>query len=118
MSVGERLRAAFARDDFEEMIAVLDPDVVWLGCPEPGEETPICRNRAEVRDMFEWHIAEGRRALPEIVAEGPGTIVVEMKLRAAPGEDLHQVLSVRNDRVVRIQDCAHRESAMIRAGLA
>ncbi len=65
MTVADRLRAAFARDDFEEMIAVLDPDVVWLGIREPGEEEPpMCRNRDEVRSVFQWHREQGNHAKP------------------------------------------------------
>jgi ketosteroid isomerase-like protein len=70
VTVADRLRTAFAREDFEEMIAVLDEDVVWLGIPG-AEDPPMCTNRAEVRRTFEWHIEQGNRALPKIVAEGP-----------------------------------------------
>jgi ketosteroid isomerase-like protein len=70
VTVAHRLRAAFARDDFEEMIAVLDPDVVWLGIRDAAEEEPpMCRNREEVRSVFQWHREQGNRAKPAIVAE-------------------------------------------------
>jgi ketosteroid isomerase-like protein len=115
MTVAERLRAAFEHGDFEEMIDVLDPNVVWRGS---GADPPECRNRAEVRATFEWHISEGRRASPRIIAEGPEFILVE--LRAIPpvdGEGLHQVLTVADDRVVHIQDHPSRRSAMEAVGL-
>jgi catechol 2,3-dioxygenase-like lactoylglutathione lyase family enzyme/ketosteroid isomerase-like protein len=117
VTVADRLSEAFGRDDFEGMIAVLDSEVVWSGYDRPGEETPMCKSRDEVRAWFEWHIKQGHRALPRIVAETPERIVVEMNLQDAPGEDLHQVLSVRNDRVVRIQDFPDRASAMREAGI-
>ena len=119
MNVRDRLLAAFAADDFEEMISVLDPDVVWRGFEEDGEEVATCRNRDEVRSVFEWHIAQGHHASPHIVAEDVDTLVVEMRLDAPPpGLELHQVLTVSGDRVVRIQDFPDRRSALAHAGLA
>ena len=118
MTVADRLSAAFGRDDFEGMISVLDAKVVWTGYRPPGgEEAPMCRSRNEVRAWFEWHIQQGHRALPRIVAETDEKIVVEMNLQDAPEEELHQVLTIRDDVVVHIQDCPDRESAMAEAGL-
>ena len=119
MTVADRLRTAFAREDFEEMIAVLDEDVVWLGIQPAGEEDPpMCTNRAEVRQTFEWHIDQGNRALPKIVAEGADFIVVEMNLQQ-PSDvpELHQLLTVRDDRIVGIQDFPDCRSALIAGGL-
>jgi hypothetical protein len=71
MGVADRLRAAFARDDFEGMIGVLDE------------------------------------------------IVVDMHLVESPPDlDLHQVLTIREDRVVHIQDCPDRATALAEAGLS
>jgi catechol 2,3-dioxygenase-like lactoylglutathione lyase family enzyme len=117
VTVADRLSEAFGRDDFEGMISVLDPDVVWSGYREPSGEERVCRNRDEVRAWFEWHIQQGHRALPRIVAETDEKIVVEMNLQDASGEELHQVLTVRDDVVVRIQDCPDRESVMLEADL-
>jgi ketosteroid isomerase-like protein len=120
MTVADRLRTAFARDDFEEMIAVLDPDVVWVGIRQPGEEEPpMCRNRGEVRDTFQWHIDQGNRALPKIVAESADRIVVEMNLQQ-PSDvpELYQLLTVQDDRVVEIRDFPDRTSAFVAGGLA
>jgi catechol 2,3-dioxygenase-like lactoylglutathione lyase family enzyme/ketosteroid isomerase-like protein len=117
VTVADRLSEAFGRDDFEGMIAVLDPEVLWYGDPGSGEEAPSCTSRDEVRAWFEWHIQQGHRALPRIVGETPERIVVELNLQDAPGEHLHQVLTVREDRVVRIQDFPDRESAMREAGI-
>jgi hypothetical protein len=113
MGVADRLRAAFGRDDFEGMIGVLDANVVWTGI------TPACRGRDEVRRVFEWHIAQGHRAKPQVVAEGPEKIVVDMHLvEPPPALDLHQVLTIRDDRVVHIQDCPDRATALAEAGLS
>jgi catechol 2,3-dioxygenase-like lactoylglutathione lyase family enzyme len=117
VTVADRLSEAFGRDDFEGMISVLDPEVVWSGYRGPGEDAPMCHNRDEVRAWFEWHVQQGHRALPRIVAETGERIVVELNLQDAPGEELHQVLTVRGDAVVHIQDCPDRESAMLEAGL-
>jgi ketosteroid isomerase-like protein len=119
VSVADRLRTAFEIDDFEEMISVLDPDVVWRGFEADGEEVAMCRNRDEVRSVFEWHRSQGHHASPRIVAEDADTLVVEMRLDAPPpGLELHQVLTVSDDRVVRIQDFPDRRSAFAHAGLA
>jgi catechol 2,3-dioxygenase-like lactoylglutathione lyase family enzyme len=118
VTVANRLSEAFGRDDFEGMISVLDPKVVWSGYRPPGsEEAPMCQSRDEVRAWFEWHIQQGHRALPRIVAESDEKIVVEMNLQDAPEEELHQVLTIRDNAVVHIQDCPDRESAMAEAGL-
>jgi len=118
VTVADRLSDAFGRTDFEGMIAVLDPEVTWSGFPRPGEETPICSSRDEVRAWFEWHIKQGHRALPRIVAETPERIVVEMNLQDAPeGDDLHQVLTVQEDAIVHIQDFPDRATALREAGL-
>ena len=118
MTVADRLSDAFGRTDFEGMIAVLDPEVTWSGFPRPGEETPICSSRDEVRAWFEWHIKQGHRALPRIVAETPERIVVEMNLQNAPeGDELHQVLTVQEDAIVHIQDFPDRATALREAGL-
>jgi ketosteroid isomerase-like protein len=120
MSIADRLRAAFARDDFDEMMAVLDPEVVWLGIQQPGaDEPPMCLNRDEVRSVFQWHREQGNRALPAIVVDDDDHIVVEMNLQQESDvPELHQLLTIREDRVVGIQDFADRRSAIAAAGLA
>jgi ketosteroid isomerase-like protein len=114
VSVADRLRAAFKCDDFDEMIAVLDPEVVWLGIQQPGmDEPPMCRDLKEVRSVFQWHREQGHRALPAIVADDDDHIVVEMNLQQESDiPELHQVLTVREDRVVGIQDFPDRRSAL------
>jgi catechol 2,3-dioxygenase-like lactoylglutathione lyase family enzyme len=115
MTVSDRLSHAFGRDDFEGMIAVLDPEVTWSA---PGAESATCKSRDEVRAWFAWHRKQGRRALPRIVAESAERIVVEMNLQDGPDGELHQVLTVRDDAIVHIQDCPDRASALREAGLA
>jgi hypothetical protein len=119
VTVAHRLRAAFARDDFEEMIAVLDPDVVWLGIREAAEEEPpMCRNREEVRSVFQWHREQGNRAKPAIVAEDSYHILVAMNLhQESDTPELHQLVTVEEDRVVLIEDFRDRSSALSAGGL-
>jgi catechol 2,3-dioxygenase-like lactoylglutathione lyase family enzyme/ketosteroid isomerase-like protein len=117
MTVADRLSDAFGRDDFEGMIAVLDPEVTWSGLAGPGEETPTCSSRDEVRAWLQWHIKQGRRPLPRIVAESRERIVVEMNLQgASESDDRHQVLTVRDDAIVHIQDFPDRAAALREAG--
>jgi catechol 2,3-dioxygenase-like lactoylglutathione lyase family enzyme len=118
VTVADRLSEAFGRDDFEGMISVLDPKVVWSGYAGPGEEAPTCSSRDEVRAWFAWHLKQRHRALPRIVAESPERIVVEMNLQDAPeGDELHQVLTVQGDVIVHIQDYPDRATALQAAGL-
>ena len=85
MSVADRLRVAFAGEDFEEMMAVLDPDVVW----------------------------------PAIVAEDQDHIVVGMNLQQESDiPELHQLLTLRDDRVVEIQDFPDRLTALAAGGFS
>src|SRR5438034_7516812 len=46
----DRLRDAFASRQLDRLIDLMDPDVTWRGIRVPGEETPICHNRDEVRE--------------------------------------------------------------------
>jgi SnoaL-like domain len=119
VTLADRLRAAFGRDDFDEMIAVLDPEVVWLGIPEPGgEEPPMCRNRDEVRSVFQWHREQGNRAKPAIVAEDSHHILVEMNLQQeSDTPELHQLLTLEEERIVFIEDFRDRSSALAAGAL-
>jgi hypothetical protein len=52
-----------------------------------------------------------------IVAEDSAHVVVEMNLQPSETPDLHQLLTVKADRVVRIQDFPDRETTLAAGGL-
>jgi ketosteroid isomerase-like protein len=113
------LREALDRRDLEGFVAALDPEVVWLGLEEPGEERPMCRNRGEVRSVLEGFLAAGRTASPEIVAEADDSLVVDPHPEPpVPGrEQIHHVYTLRDGLVVRMEDYPDRASALAAVGL-
>jgi ketosteroid isomerase-like protein len=109
------VRDSIVRGDFESFLAVLDPRVVWQGL----EERQICRNRDEVRQVFEDHMSSGRSGYPEVVAETSNALVVDPHVDPPlPGqEELHHVFVVREGLIVRMEDHADRASALAAVGL-
>jgi len=113
------LQEIFDRQDVDVFFEVVDPDVTWRGIEEPGQEPPICRNRAEVRQVFEHHLASGRTGRFEIVAEAGDRIVVDPHPEPpVPGlEEIHHVYTLCDGRIVRMQDYPDRASAFGAVGL-
>ncbi len=106
------LRDAILAADMEAFKAALDPGVVWVGV-RPGM---LCRSRDEVTAMLDdAHAHDVRRTFaPEIVAEREGMLVVDAHPSPPPEflPRVHQVIVVRNDRVVEMRDYPDRESAL------
>ncbi len=114
-----RLREAFDERRLEAFLELLDPEVRWVGIPEPGEEIPECRNREEVREVLEAYLSEGKEAQPEILGETGDAIVVDMRLDPPQrGFELHHVYRVAGGRIVRMEDYPDRASALGAAGLS
>jgi len=115
----QHLTEAFNRRDLERFIELLDPDVVWTGLKKAGEPTPVCRNRDEVREVFERALAAGRTGSPLIVAEQGDAVVIDP--RAEPvlegQEELHHVYTFRGGRIVAMRDYPNRRSALEAVGL-
>jgi ketosteroid isomerase-like protein len=110
----DRIKGALEKQDLEALLTEFDPEVVWLGVKQPDGETPVCRNRDEVRSVFEAQLALGRSGSPEIVAESDEQIVVDMHPEPPDEQapELHQVLTIRAGRVVRMEDFVDRASAL------
>jgi ketosteroid isomerase-like protein len=106
VSVGEALEHA----GFDEFVAALDPDVVWIGV-HPGQ---LCRNKDEVVATFRRALAEGRTGNPEVLAHTEEFVVVdphvEPPLEANP--QLHHVFTLRENRIVEMRDYPDRASAL------
>jgi len=101
--------------DFEEFVASLAPDVVWVGV-WPGQ---LCRGRDEVVATFRQALEAGKSGTPEVVAEAEGLIVVdphvEPPLENAP--ELHHVFVVEDGRIVEMRDYPNRRAALEAVGL-
>ena len=110
---------AFLRGDFEALSSVMDPEVQWL-CSEPGVWD--CHDRDEVlarlRDRREEGMVTGlndvvavdERVFVEVTGPGPNQW-------GLPGGKAYLVLTVRDARIVRMQDYPNRAAALAGAGL-
>jgi haloalkane dehalogenase len=107
------LAEVLARRDLPGFVELLDPDVVWQGIAPDA----VCRNRDEVRELLERYLASGRAAAPEIVVETGDAVVVDPHAEAAVPE-LHHVYTLRDGRIVRMQDFPDRSSALAAVGRA
>jgi hypothetical protein len=61
---GELIAQAYAAlnaGDVTPLVALLDPNVRWIGVGGVWNETPTWENRGEVVDLLQQHIANGRR---------------------------------------------------------
>ena len=110
---------AFQRGDWEALSQVMDPGVQWLG-PEPGEGG--CHGRKEVLAMLFDRQREGVvTGLNAVVAvdervflEATGPRLVAWGL---PEGQACMVVTVRDGRIVRMQDYPDRAAALAGAGL-
>ena len=119
MELIDHLREAFERRHLEAFLELLDPDVCWVGIPEPGLEVPECRNRDEVRDVLEGYLSEGKGAHPEVVAAAGDRVVVDVRPDPpVEGLELHHVYRLRDGRIVRMEDYPTREAALEASGAA
>lgn len=113
--MGVTLRHALAARDLETLLEALDPGVVWQGI----DPSAVCRSREEVRQVYEAHLAAGRTGRPEIVADAGDRVVIDPRpeppVEGIP--ELHHVFTIRDGRVVRMEDYPDRTSALAAVGL-
>lgn len=111
----EGLRGVFEREDLDEFLALLDPQVTWTW----WELEPCCGNRYEVGARIEELLAEGQWGHPEIVGESGDHVVVDPHpdppVDWAP--ELHHVYTFGDRRIVRMEDFPDRQSAFSAVGL-
>jgi ketosteroid isomerase-like protein len=115
----DRLRAAFESRDLERLLALMDPNVLWRGLERPDEETPICRSRAEVREVLDRFLERGGTGYPEILGEVGDSVVVDPRPDppAPLSPTLNQVFTFRGQRIVLMQGYPDRTSALASVGL-
>jgi ketosteroid isomerase-like protein len=112
---------ALRRGDFDAAAGLLDPGVVWQGLREEW----ACRGREEVIDTFRWGLYEHRdvdaleflRAGDRVVMGARGPTIIEVGGEPLEGQ-IFNVFTVRDGRIVRIDDYRHRAEALSAAGIA
>src|SRR5262249_49110704 len=112
---------ALRRGEFEAAAGLLDPDVSWQGVREGG----VCHGREEVVDTFRWGL-ERRRGIEALgFARGGEQVVLGARGRSIDAvEDeplegqIFNVFTLRDGRIVRIDDYRGRREALTAAGVA
>jgi ketosteroid isomerase-like protein len=111
---------ALRRGDFDAAARLLDREVSWQGLREEW----VCHGREEVLDTFRWAL-EGRREIDGIEFTRAGEQVVlfrEPSISEVGGEPLEgqifNVFTLRDGRIVRIDDYRRRGEALAAAGVA
>lgn len=113
---------AFAkRGDLSPFAEMLDPDIEWVAWD--GEIG--CHGREEAMDVVRHILENGDNALiemPQFVGSGDKFVMIP-RLRELPpffppdAEGLFQVVEIRKDKIIRIQDFVHKEDALAAAEL-
>lgn len=111
---------AFLDGDFETLSNVLDPTVQWLG-PEPSNGD--CYDREKVLATLRDAQQDGVVSALNAVAEGGEQVFAELtgprrEEYGLPDGQACMVVTVRNGRIVRMQDHRSRAEALAGAGLA
>ncbi len=111
----ELLEAAFGayRDtgDIGPSVALLSPDVQWFAAHEGVEP---CRSREDVIHVWEdWAAQPGRVKAEEFIAAGDRVIVVA---RAPDGTTLVTTFTMRDGKIVHMQDNHTRDAALAALG--
>jgi ketosteroid isomerase-like protein len=112
---------ALRRGDFDAAAALLDPDVAWQGLREEW----VCHGRAEVLDTFRWGLEQRReidalefsRAGEHVVLGARGASITAVEDEPLKGQ-IFNVFTLRDGRIVRIEDYRHRGEALTAAGIA
>ena len=100
--------------DLDLLGSLLHPEVRWTG---------LCRDRAQVLDWYRDLIAEGTTAAVRSVQVDRDAVVLGLAVsrravgaRPAPPQQLYQVFTVDDARIVEIRGYGDRDSALARGG--
>ena len=110
---------ALRRGDFEAAAELLDPDVSWQGLREEW----VCHGRDEVLDTFRWGL-ERRREIDalEFIRAGEQVVLGARGPNIGPAEEplsqIFNVFTLRDGRILRIEDYRRRREALAAAGVA
>lgn len=109
------------KGDPRELLELIDPAATWRGAE--GTKWKPCENSQEVAKTLLWRAAVHRLRTSELIDVGDrvivGVIGTRMNRLGAPwwGFKIFQVVTVREGKVVRIQDFGRREHAFAEVGL-
>ena len=127
MSHADKLQGAFDSRDLDELLALFDERIVWIGLPQEDddhgaddhepeahdhEHPPMCTSREEVRAVLVEFLASGRTGRPVVLSEAGDSVVVDPRPEPPLAFPLHQAFTFRGDRVVLIQDYPDRAAAL------
>jgi hypothetical protein len=110
---------ALRRGDFEAAAELLDLDVTWQGLREEW----VCHGRDEVLDTFRWGL-ERRREIDalEFIRAGEQVVLGARGPNIGPAEEplgqIFNVFTLREGRILRIDDYRRRREALTAAGIA
>ena len=110
---------ALRRGDFEAAAGLLDPDVSWQGVRKEW----VCHGREEVIDTFRWGL-EQRREIDalEFTRGGEQVVLGARGQNIGPAEEplsqIFNVFTLRDARIVHIEDFRARREALAAAGVA
>jgi ketosteroid isomerase-like protein len=109
---------AWRRGDLGGVAAMLDPAATWRAF-EPGEWD--CANAEEIVGTLRERYEQGfGRAHMDLVDAGPGKVIAVSWPREIGGEgwpeEAATVISLRDDRIVSMQDYTSREEALAAVG--
>jgi ketosteroid isomerase-like protein len=112
---------AIRRGDFEAAKGLLDPDVSWQGLREEW----VCHGGEEVIDTFRWGLEQRReidaleftRADDRVVLGARGPSITAVDDEPLEGQ-IFNVFTLRDGRIVRIDDYRGRREALTAAGIA
>jgi ketosteroid isomerase-like protein len=112
---------ALRSGDFDAAAALLHPDVAWHALREDW----VCHGREEVLDTFRWGLDERREIDALEFTRGGEQVVLGARgpsIGAVGGEPLEgqifNVFTLRDGRIVRIDDYRRRNEALTAAGVA
>jgi len=111
---------ALRRGDFDAAAGLLDPDVTWQGLREDW----VCHGREEVIETFRWGLDERReidaleftRSGEQVVMGARGPSITEVGGEPLEGQ-IFNVFTLRDGRIVRIDDYRRRAEALSAAGI-
>jgi hypothetical protein len=112
---------AVRRGDFDAVWALLDPAVTWQGL----RADLVCHGREDVIDTFRWALEERRETEALEFIRGGEHVVMGVRgpsLTEVGGEPLEgqifNIFTLRQGRIMRIDDYRRRSEALAAAGIA
>jgi ketosteroid isomerase-like protein len=112
---------ALRRRDFEAAAGLLDPEVSWRGLREEW----VCHGRGEVIDTFRWGLERRREVDALEFTRGGDSVVLGARGPSITAVDdvplegqIFNVFTLREGRIVRIDDYRGRREALTAAGVA